>query len=126
MARATATTGAAGAYFVAGNLALRGWPASVTYGNTPRTDVLAQIGALPVAIQVKTKSERSKDFQLGGIGDFSPPGANEWVVLVALRADAVPDYFVVPRDHVRATVEAFDLLVRSSRVTLGEQEFPHY
>jgi len=44
MARGTAATGAAGAYFVAGELARKDWPASVTFGNTPRTDVLAQVG----------------------------------------------------------------------------------
>jgi len=127
MARGTAATGAAGAYFVAGQLALRGWPASPTFGNTPRTDVLAQVGAnrLPLAIQVKTKSEHSKDFQMGGISDYSPPGANEWVVLVALRDCASPDYYVIPRDHARATVEAYELNF-GGRIFLGEQEFSAY
>jgi hypothetical protein len=127
MARDTAATGAAGAYFVAGQLALRGWPASLTFGNTPRTDVLAQVGAnrLPVAIQVKTKSEHSKDFQLGGISDYSPRGSNEWVILVALREAGGPDYFVLPRDHIRATVEAFELEI-GGRNFLGEQEFSAY
>lgn len=127
MPRNTAATGSAGAYFVAGQLALQGWAASLTFGNTPRTDVLAQVGKrkLPAAIQVKTKSERSQDFQLGGIKAWSAAGANEWVILVALRAEQRPDYFVLPRDHARATVKAFELFI-AGRNFLGEQEFRSY
>jgi hypothetical protein len=37
-------TGATGAFLVAAELSRRGWPASVTHGTAPRTDVLAQVG----------------------------------------------------------------------------------
>jgi hypothetical protein len=92
--RRSVETGAAGVFLVAAQLAQRGWPVSVTYGNTARTDLLAQVGAnlLPVAIQVKTKGELVVDWLLAkGITDLSPPDANEWVVLVALHEDEPPD-----------------------------------
>jgi len=74
---------------------------------------------------VKTKSEHSKDFQLGGINDYSSPDSNEWVVLVALHEAGSHDYYVIPRDHARATVEAFELEI-GGRNFLGEQEFSAY
>jgi hypothetical protein len=123
-------TGLAGALLAAAQLALRGWPVSVTYGNTKRTDLLAQVGQdlLPVAIQVKTKGASQKDWRLAkGIPDLSPPDANEWVVLVALRGDESPDFFVIPRNHLRGYVVA--ALWASKANTwgaLGEQEFPGY
>jgi hypothetical protein len=125
MARATSGTGAAGAYLVAAELALRGWPVAVTLGNTPRTDVLAQVGdaQLPAAIQVKTKGERSKDFRLGGIKDPSTEGANEWVVLVSLDAPEHA-YYIVPRNHVWATVQA--TMPANHLALIGPQEFPAY
>lgn len=122
-------TGAAGAFLVAAELSLRGWPASVTFGNTKRTDLLAQVGdhLLPVAVQVKTKGEKSRDFRLASLTQLSPSGANEWVVLVALHADARADFFVVPRDHVVASVVAvMHALPKNSWGALGPQEFAGY
>ena len=117
--------GDAGTYLVAAKLALRGWATVLTTSGTWRTDLLAQVGDdhLPVAIQVKTKSPGSKNFQPGSISDPAREGANEWVVLVALADD--PRFYVVPRDIVVATVKAFDLAI-GGRVALGEQEFEAY
>ena len=116
-------------FLVAAELARHGWPASVTYGNTPRTDVLGAVGArqIPVAIQVKTKGERSRDFQLGGVAAGSPRGVNEWVVLVALYVAAPADFYVVPRNHVAATVLAvLEDRPGNTRGMLGPQEFEGY
>lgn len=127
--RTTSDTGGAGTYYVAAELLRRGWAASVTYGNAPRTDILAAVGAkqLPAAIQVKTKGERSANFQLGGIADPALPQANEWVFLVALHDEQPPDYFVIPRDDCWATVAAFRLARGPDhRVALGPHEFAAY
>lgn len=82
---------------------------------------------MPAAIQVKTKSPGSDDFQLGGISDPAVTEANEWIVLVALSADRDHGFYVVPRDVVVATVQAFNLAFENpSRVMLGEQEYSDY
>ena len=104
----TQTTGAAGAFFVAAELAQRRWNASLTFGNAPRTDVLAQTadGARVIGIQVKTR--RSGDFQLGVHSEERPPrGADEWFVLTSLyELGQRPDFYVVPRLHIAALVFA--------------------
>ena len=100
----TSITGAAGAYFVVAELSQRGWVASPTWGNAPRTDVLAQAadGSSLVSIQVKTRNTGS--FQLGSKGEQpSSRDGNEWFILVSLKAPGeFPDFYVVPRDHIVA------------------------
>ena len=100
----SAITGAAGAYFAAAELSHRGWIASLTWGNTPRTDILAQSLDPPILVAVQVKARDTGDFQLGVHGeDPSTPGTNEWYILVSLGdVGARPDYYVVPRDHVSA------------------------
>lgn len=129
MARDTRLTGDAGAFLVCARLALKGWPAALTTTGTARTDILAQVGEarLPAAIQVKTKSASSRDFQLKGMVDPAAPLANEWVVLVALREDSRHSFYVLPRDVVVATVMALNLAFGNpSRVMLREDEFNDY
>jgi hypothetical protein len=127
MSRDKRLTGDAGAFLVAAELALQGWPAALTAAGTTRTDVLAQVGQqrLPAAIQVKTKSAGAKDFQPSGVNSPAAAGANEWVVLVALADDRQHRFYVVPRDVVYATVQASHLSF-GSRVFLGEQEYAGY
>ena len=124
--RGTNETGAAGVFAVCAQLAQRGWFASPTLGNTPRTDILAQVGdsLRPAAIQVKTKSEHSKDFR-PSVSGYSAPDANEWAILVALSEDDVADFFVMPRDHLVAAVRAFDN-TKGGQTFLGPQEFESY
>ena len=95
MRTATAITGAAGAYFVVAELSQLGWAASPTWGNAPRTDVLAQrAGSRMAAIQVKTRLSGS--FHIGQKGESpSPAGGNEWFVLVSLHgAGQRPDFYI--------------------------------
>jgi len=102
-----ARTGAAGAYWTAGVLALHGWDASPTPGNTPRTDILAQHHAHQtlIAVQCKTKSGKGWFMLTESCEAASLPGRNEWFVLVALHGvDARPDFFVIPRNVVAAYV----------------------
>lgn len=98
----TAITGAAGAYSVTAELSQRGWIASPTWGNAPRTDVLAQRadGSRMAAIQVKTR--RTGTFAVGNPAP-SPEQANEWFVMVSLNGPGQrPDFYVIPRDHLVA------------------------
>jgi hypothetical protein len=106
---ATAITGAAGAYYVVAELSQRGWIASPTCGNAPRTDILAQEaeGTRVAAIQVKARSPQTRPWiLLGGGGKIPDPGAeggNEWFVLVSLHGPGLrPDFHIVPRSHVVA------------------------
>lgn len=121
--RGTNETGVAGVFAVCAHLASLGWYAATTLGNTPRTDVLAQVGEdlLPAAVQVKTKSAHAKDFQPKVTG-YSKEWANEWAVLVALSDDGAPDFYVMPRDHLVACVRAFENAI-GGRIFLGAQEF---
>lgn len=102
---ATAITGAAGAYFVVAELSQLGWAASPTWGNAPRTDVLAQKadGSRVAAIQVKTRLSGS--FQIGEKAETPSTVDGEWFVLVALNGAGVrPDFYVLPRNHITALV----------------------
>jgi hypothetical protein len=113
---------------VAAQLALQGWPAALTTTGTPRTDLLAQVGdKLAAAIQVKTKTEHSKRFEVTAIGSAAARYANEWVVLVSLAADSQHEYFVLPRDVVFATVQANRIVFNDPpRIRMGPEEYAHY
>jgi len=102
----TALTGAAGAYHVAGELSQRGWMASLTQRNAPRTDVLAQDLRLPLLAAIQVKTRRVGDFQIGVGGEHpSPAGLNEWYALVSLRPlGERADFYIIPRNHVSAFV----------------------
>jgi hypothetical protein len=105
MANTSARTGAAGAFYTAALLAQHGWDASLTVGNTPRTDIVAQHHEHQTLIAVQCKATTgNKSFLLNkGCESPSPPRRNEWFVLVGLRGPtARPDFFIVPR-NVAAT-----------------------
>ncbi len=107
MPNSTSRTGAAGAYWTAGMLALHGWDASPTPGNTPRTDILAQHHEHQtlIAVQCKTKSGKGWFMLTQGCESPSLPGRNEWFILVALHGpEARPDFYVVPRNVIAAYV----------------------
>lgn len=95
-------TGAAGEYFVAAELSLRAWLATVTIKNAPGTDILAQRPATGsiVAIQTKTASFGNK-FQLGKKDELPSRADNEWYVLVKLHEQRTrPTFYVVPRNVI--------------------------
>jgi hypothetical protein len=103
----TSRTGAAGAYWTAGVLTLLGWDASITIGNTPRTDIVAQHHEHQTLVAVQCKAKTGPGYFVLTEGCESPsmPGRNEWFVLVALRGvNARPDFFVVPRNVVAAYI----------------------
>jgi hypothetical protein len=128
----SALVGSQGVFETAAELARREWVASLTLGDAPRTDLLAQQtggGFLPAAIQVKTRTRG--DFHLN-ISDLSPQGANEWVVLVSLEISRGGGRFcVVPRNHICAVVLAlaaiFDRKGKAwPRKLIGVKEFEAY
>lgn len=101
-----AQTGAAGAYYTAAQLSQRGWAASLTVGNMPRTDLVAQEmgpSARLIAVQCKA-ANAGGSFQVGLRGELpSPPGSNEWYVFIELfEPDRRPSFYVVPRNVVAA------------------------
>lgn len=103
---ATGLTGTAGEYFVAAELSLRGWLATVTIKNAPGIDVLAMDTETKrsVAIQTKTASV-GKAFTLKEEDQrISPSDASEWYVLVGLTAPPEarqrPSFYVMPTNAV--------------------------
>lgn len=102
----TSRTGAAGAFHTAAQLAQRGWDASLTLGNAPRTDIVAQHADGQRLIAVQCKASLTSSFLLSKSCEAaSPPGRDEWFVLIALRdPGSRPDFYVVPRDVMSACV----------------------
>lgn len=111
--RPTAMTGAAGEYFVAAELSMRGWLATVTIKNSPGVDVLAQRldSSLSIAVQTKTAS-RGNSFQLNQKCEGPSVGEHDWYVLVQLQEKGQeepkrpPRFFVIPRNVVAGAVYA--------------------
>ncbi len=101
----TGLIGAAGEYHVAAQLSMRGWLATITIKNAPRTDVLAQhleSGVL-AAIQTKTTSVAGDILVLGSKDERPDLRDSEWYILVAMRGtEHRPDFYVMPRNHVSA------------------------
>jgi hypothetical protein len=107
----TGLTGAAGEYFVAAELSLRGWLATVTIKNAPGTDVLAQNleSGLVVSIQTKAASYGNK-FQLNAKSEQITLSENDWYVLVKLHEQRTrPTFYVVPRNDVAAAIYAMQV-----------------
>lgn len=101
----TSRTGAAGAFYTAAQLAQRGWEASLTVGNAPRTDVVAQHHEHQTLIAVQCKATTGNQTFLLNAGCESPSARNEWFVLIALRgADVRPEFYVVPRNVLAAYI----------------------
>lgn len=96
-------TGTAGEYFVAAELSLRGWLATVTIKNTPGIDILAKYppSGQTATIQVKTTSKPSGRFILSVKDEATTKANDEWYVFVVLREPGQrPNFYVVPRNVV--------------------------
>ena len=108
--------GTAGVYFVASQLAMRGFHAAVTFGNAPYVDLLVSLpdASASASIQVKTAH---KALRMKGRGDKKYPYQYQWAMgqhsalhhradlffaLVDLRGvtDKLPDVFIVPSEVV--------------------------
>lgn len=102
----TATVGATGAYFACAELSRRGWAASMTIGNMPRTDIVAQHIEREITIAVQSKTCRSGDIQVGAKAEHpTVDGTREWYVCSVLKSEGeLPDFYVIPRNVVAAFV----------------------
>lgn len=94
--------GVAGEYFVAAELSLRGYLASITLRNTRGIDIIASTpdGVKSASIQVKTNKSGKPSWILNKKSEdyYSP---NHFYVFVALKSVGVkPDYYVVPSADV--------------------------
>lgn len=106
-ARKARSSGAAGVYFTAAELSVRGYVALVTARNEKATDVVAVSGSTGKAanIQVKTNGLGTTDkFWLMGKNDQEPRPLNSAYAFVQLRKEARPEFFLVPANIVRENI----------------------
>jgi len=108
MAKEKSTRGTASQFFVAGELARRGFAAVVTLGNTPNTDVLCSNieGTRFVHIQVKTFVPGTKKCMVGQKAekDF---GDNFFWVLGGIPEPGSEDfeYYVIPAREMAPNIK---------------------
>jgi hypothetical protein len=111
----TQLTGAAGEFFVAAELARRGWAPSITPSGVEGTDIMAQHAETRRVIAVQVKASKSRRFTLSVRDERPSVTMDEWYVLVSLESADSPRYWVLPRNHVTA------LIYTSHRVWLSKK-----
>lgn len=112
--------GTAGVYFVASQLAAKGFHAAPTFGNAPNVDILAGLpdGAATVSLQVKTTWNALRK---RGRGQEKKPHHYEWDVgersarlnnpdlffaFVDLKGTReMPDVYIVPSEVIHGTLK---------------------
>ncbi len=100
-------TGIAGEYFVAGELSVRGFMASITLRNNDRVDIHASSlsGSKIFSIQVKTNQSGSREWILNKKAE-SIYSDNLFYVFVTLKGELQrPEYFIVPSKVVAEFVK---------------------
>lgn len=100
-------TGVAGEHYVCAELAKRGYIALMTPKNNPLFDVVAtnQEGTHSVSIQVKTKAtDNRQGWKLGVDMERKTGNPDLLVVLVDLKAEGSPDFYVYERDVLAARI----------------------
>jgi hypothetical protein len=103
----TTLVGVAGEYFVAAELSLRGFLATITLRNSRGIDIIASNGdaSRSVSIQVKTCNGASPTWILSKKAE-SFSGAGHFYVFVRLEAvGSRPDYHIVPSSVVADRVK---------------------
>ncbi|MCC6126019.1 MAG: aspartate-ammonia lyase [Pirellulales bacterium] len=100
-------TGVAGEYYVCAELAKRGYVAVLAPKNNPLFDlvVMNQEGTHSVSIQVKTRSSDNKQgWKLGKDIEHKHENSELFVVLVALKEEGYPDFYIYPHDELSGRV----------------------
>jgi hypothetical protein len=100
--------GVAGEYFVAAELSMRGYLASITLRNSRGIDIVACNGdaSRSVSIQVKTSTGANPKWMLNQKAE-TYESANHFYVLVRLRSVSTrPDYYIVPSTSVASYVQS--------------------
>lgn len=116
-------TGTAGVYFVASQLAARGFHAAPTFGNTPSVDILVGLpdGAATLSLQVKTSMHATRSRGRGknkkwhhyewDVGEKSArlnrPGLYFAFVNLKGMDREMPDVFIVPSSVIYVRFEKF-------------------
>ena len=94
--------GAAGEYFVMGELLRRGWLAGMTPRGATDFDIIASRGDRVVSVRVKSKTADATIFRwnrkVEGCVFRSPIAANDFSVLVDLRTAGEPPKYYVTRN----------------------------
>jgi len=108
-------TGTAGVYFVASQLAAKGFHAAPTFGNAPHVDILVGLpdGAATISIQVKT-ALRALRYR-GKVGN-KQPDHYEWDVGERSAKLNQPDLFFAFVDLKGATDKMPDVFIVPSKV----------
>lgn len=107
-------TGVAGEHYVCAELAKQGYIALMTPKNNPLFDVVAtnQAGTRSVSIQVKTRAvDNRQGWKLGKDMEKKHGNPDLFVVLVELKPDQAPDFYIYEHD------------VLSDRVAAGYQKY---
>lgn len=100
-------TGNSGEYFVAGELARRGFIVAVPMSNVENFDILAidrENHENQIAVQVKTTSKKRKLWQLS-VKNENIMGNNIFYVFVSLNNLEKPSYHIVPSKIVAKTIK---------------------
>src|SRR4030042_2450161 len=107
--------GTAGVYYVAYELASRGFHAAITYGNAPAVDLLVGVidGAATLSLQVKT-AERA--LRTRGRGQLKSADHYEWYVGVRAALLNRPDLFFAFVDLKKGSDKKPDVYLVPSKV----------
>jgi hypothetical protein len=106
--------GTAGVYYVASQLAMRGFNAAVTYGNAPSVDILVGLpdGSATLSLQVKTSAWA---WRTRGRGQNKKPHHYEWEIGKSAKSHR-SDLFFVLVDLKQGTNELPDVFIIPSKI----------
>jgi len=98
-------TGMTGVFYTAAELSSRGFIVTITARNAPTVDLLVSKPDMKktISIQVKTNaSNGTHSFWLTGKNSMNLKAPNFFYILVNLKSDDKPDFYIVPsRDLVK-------------------------
>jgi hypothetical protein len=96
-----------GEYYVAAELHRRGIPASITYGNAKKADVVAtsEDGEKAVSIEVKTTSQPK-----WVVGQYVPEPSDKIWIFVHVPSDSTyfPSFYVLTQAEIHAILKPLD------------------
>jgi hypothetical protein len=117
--------GTAGVYYVASELATRGFHAAVTYGNAPTVDILVGRldGAATLSLQVKTSHLA---LRTRGRGAAKSPHHYEWDVGEKSATLHRPDLFFAFVDLKTGSNEKPDVFIIPSKVVFEAFDNPYF
>ena len=103
--RTTQQTGRSGEYYVAAELSRRGFNATTFAGNLPDFDIVAVAPPTGKALYVQVKTSTSNGWQLDLRKGLKQPKPDMFWVLVHLRNNEPPRYWVIHSKEMRAIIQ---------------------